>query len=210
MRPIRNVTATRKRSVSSSASTGGALSTSSWVNEYGWNQPPCHGSSRLAMTSDGSQTPSSRVTAASRAPVGRAGITGASSGVSPPTWSSRTHTSTPSSKAGNGFQPNSRPPVEAKAVPRADQRTAVQRPGREVGAQVRAGRGSDMQPACWSRQATISTPPTVVPNGLSVRTSVLAAKTYQLPLGRCLGAAQRRLDQSRLRVLEGGLLIGPV
>lgn len=55
------------------------------------------GSRRLAMMSCGSQVPSTRATAGSVVPVGRSGMTGTSSGVSPPTASSRTQASTPSS-----------------------------------------------------------------------------------------------------------------
>ena len=200
-RPIRNVTATRNRSASSSASSAGALSTSSWVNEYGWNHAPCHGSRRLAMTSPGSQVPSSRATAASAAPAGRTGMTGASSDcsrpppspTSSPTASSRTHTSTPSSYARNGFQPNSRPP--SRRSPCQGQINPPQSTLPVARSAPRCGQaaGPTCRVRCWSRQATSSTPSTRVPNGRSVRTSVLAAKAYQFPLGlrraRCRAAS---------------------
>src|ERR1700742_1014021 len=56
--PTLNVTVTTNRSSSSATSVSpGADSTESRPNEYGWNQAPCQGSSRLATTSAGSHTP---------------------------------------------------------------------------------------------------------------------------------------------------------
>ena len=182
-----NVTATRKRSCSSgrSSSAGGALSTSSWANEYGWNQAPCHGSSRLAMMSlrlARADQPGDGVHAA-RLP-GRAGTTGASVGL----------------LASDAVEPHPgqhavvvcrvRLPaefataLEPQPVPRADQRAAVHRPGRQVGARD-ADRSPDRRAACRRRPATPRSPrpPTDVPCGRS-RIVSLAANAYQLPLGR--------------------------
>src|SRR5271156_4359430 len=80
-----NVTATRKRSFSSVVPTSpGAAITDSRPNEYGWNQEPCQGSSRLATTSAGSQVPVIVATEATLVPWGgRAAITGAAGGSSP-------------------------------------------------------------------------------------------------------------------------------
>lgn len=109
------------------------------TNEYGWNQAPCQGSSRFATTSSGSQTPTPAYTAVrARAATGRRGTTGASSGSSPPTASSRTHTSTPSSYAGNGSQPHERAAVQGQPVPVADERPAAHRAVPQRRAQVRA------------------------------------------------------------------------
>ena len=98
--------------------------------------------------------------------------------------------------------------VEAQPVPRADQPAAVHLAGGQVGAQMRQAAGP-CRVRCWSRQATISTPSTWVPNGRSVRTSVLAAKAYQFPLG-LRRARQGGIDDLRLGVLIRGLLHAPL
>ena len=74
-------------------------STTRWLNAYGWNQDPCHGSSRLAITSCGSHTPGWAITAVTDSGIGgRAGSVGRSVGVSPAVGSP-TQISTPSSYA---------------------------------------------------------------------------------------------------------------
>ncbi len=50
-------TSTRNPSSSPPALPSGASVTARSTKEYGWNQAPCQGSSRLATTSSGSQRP---------------------------------------------------------------------------------------------------------------------------------------------------------
>src|ERR1700712_1075370 len=55
-----------RRNATSTVSNSSLLALSStvrWLNAYGWNQAPCQGSSRLAMTSRGSHVPRAYITA---------------------------------------------------------------------------------------------------------------------------------------------------
>lgn len=183
--PTRKVTSTTNLSSSSLASTGGADATVRCANEYGWNHEPCHGSRRLATTSPGSHTPTSRVTAATLpAAAGRGASTGAGSGSSPPGPSSRTHASTPSSWPGSGSQPYL--PLAPTGSPCHRHTTVSQTTRPCASGAPRCGHSPGPTSSCpaASRHATSSRPATRVPNGRSGRTSLLAANANQLPDGR--------------------------
>jgi hypothetical protein len=194
--PTVNVTSRRNRSSAGGASGAGALSTRNAVNEYGWNQTPCHGSSRLAITSSGSHRPITVATAATAWSAGRGPSTGASVGVpsagspavslawSPAVSSRRTQASTPSSKAGSGRQPGR--PVGPSAIPCQRHMIVPSCTGASHSAAPRCGQAPG--PTCSrpapSRQATSSRPATTRPNARPGRTSRLPARTCQPPVGR--------------------------
>ena len=128
---------------------------------------------------------------------GRGDGIGASVGVSPPTASRRTQHSTPSSYAGNGFhaprrRSDSRRPCHGHtSVPHST--GAVARSAPRCG----HARGATSRPPSAPRQATICTPPTVAPQALAAICE-LAAKAYQLPLGRRCARRERRPDHRRV------------
>jgi hypothetical protein len=182
-------TSTRNRSSVSGQSTAGADSTRRFANEYGWNHAPCHGSSRLASTSSGSQRPIMVATAATlRSGSGRGPSTGASVTASPAD-SSRTQASTPSSWTGKVRQP--RCPSGPSARPCQRQTSRPSCTGASHRAAPRCGQAPG--PACRvpapSRQATTSRPPITRPKARSARTSRLPARTYQPPDGRASARA---------------------
>jgi hypothetical protein len=99
-RPRVKVTSSRNRSSAGGQSIGGALSTFRSVNEYGCSQAPCHGSSRLAITSSGAQRPMTVATAARLRPGSGRGPSTGSAVTGSPAPASRTQASTPSSWLG--------------------------------------------------------------------------------------------------------------
>ena len=191
--PRVNVTSTRKRSSAGGQSIGGAESTLSAVNEYGCSQAPCHGSSRLAITSCGSQWPIT-VATASRPAGGRGPSTGASVTGPSARSSRRTQASTPSSNAGSVRQPG-RPPGP-RAMPCQRQTRSSPCTGASQRAAPRCGQapGPTARAPSAVRQATSSRPATVRPNARPGRTSRLAAITNQPPDGR----ASARLSAARI------------
>ena len=161
------------------------------------------------MMSLGSHVPTSRVTACMRAPSGLAGTSGTSVGSSPPMRSSRTHASTPSSYAGYGFQPNSRPPSQPQPMPRTDQRAAVHRARRQVGAEVRTGRRSDMQGAVGvAPRHDLQSADRRAERPLANR--VAGGERVPVAARPALRSDQRGVDDRGLGILVGGPLARPL
>jgi hypothetical protein len=183
-RPRVKVTSTRKRSSAGGHSSGGALSTLSSANEYGCSQAPCHGSSRLATTSSGSQRPIAVATAATLRPrSGRGPRTGAAVAASPAV-ASRTQARTPSSCAGNVRQPGR--PSAPRSRPCQRQISRPSCTGASHSAAPRCGQapGPARSVPSVSRHATTSRPPTIRPKARPGRISRLPAITNHPPDGR--------------------------
>ena len=141
VRLSRNVTSTTRCSSSLEPS-----STTRWLNEYGWNQAPCQGSSRLAMTSSGSQIPGAVITAAiDPASGGRRGSVGRSVGTS-------SVDREPDPEQHSVVPGAERPPgpvaarFERQSVPAAVQGVADDRAVIEKRTQMRAGTGPGDEP----------------------------------------------------------------
>ena len=139
----------------------------------------------------------------SRARWAGPGTTGASSGTSPPTASSRTHASTPSSMAGQRLPAELATAFEPQPVPRADECAAVHGAGAQRGAEVRAGARPDVQLALGCRATRRPRSRRRRCRTAGRRGLVLAANTYQFPLGRGCGTRQGILDDRRLGVAVG-------
>ncbi|MCW2718120.1 MAG: hypothetical protein JWR81_1942 [Pseudonocardia sp.] len=183
--PTVNVTSTRKRSSPGGQWIGGAETTRNPANEYGCSQLPCHGSSRLAITSSGSQRPITVATAARlRSAGGRGPSTGASRRGPSARSSRRTQASTPSSWAGSVRQPGR--PAAPRARPCQRQISCPPCTGALHSAAPRCGQapGPTRSVPSSSRQATSSRPATTRPKTLPGRTSRLLAITNQPPDGR--------------------------
>ena len=183
-RPVsRKATDTSRRS-------GVSSTTVRSVKEYGCSQDPCQGSRRLATTSSGSQAPIAVSTASTiRPPAGRCGTWGRFAG-SPPRWSRRTHTSTPSSCAGYGAQAG-KPPSSGRSPCQWHTSSPPATTASHSGA-PRCGQepGAARSAPSASRHSTISVPATVLPYGRPGRMPRLEPTTYQLPAGRAVARSR--------------------
>ena len=140
VRESRKVTSTTRRLESEASS-----STTRCENAYGWNHAPCHGSSRLAITSSGWQVPGSTITALTEpSSGGRADTAGRSVNVSP-SVARRTQISSPSSRAAYGLQVRSPFDGQGEAVPAAVHGPVQHRAGVHQRPEVRAGAGAGDQ-----------------------------------------------------------------